>query len=109
METKLLNLAVGRLSDELEKLKAEVIELKSELARVKSNQSVTQVQSTVPNESDKNVLLDAKEVMLILGISFNTLFKLVKQGLIQRIKINERRIRYPKSAITDYIEKLKYS
>ncbi len=109
METKLLNLAVSRLSDELEKLKTEVVEFKNELSRFKSIQPTSQVQNTVSTESDKNVLLDAKEVMLILGISFNTLFKLVKQGLIQRIKINERRIRYPKSAITDYIEKLKYS
>ena len=111
METKLLNLAVNSLSNEVDSLKSQLAELTKEFVKFKSNQGLNPIQSPTPEqiEKGKNVLLDAKEVMVILGISFNTLFKLVKQGLIKRIKINQRRIRYPQSSITDYIENLKYS
>lgn len=105
MEIKLLNLAVSRLSDEIEKLRSELTEVKSELTKVKTTQPLTSVIGQTLIESEKNVLLDAKEVMNMLGISFNTLYKLVKQGLIKRIKINQRRIRYEKSSIKEYIEK----
>ena len=111
METKLLHLAVNSLSNEVDSLKTQLSELHKEFARFKSNQGVHQNCIPTPEqiEKGKTILLDAKEVMVILGISFNTLFKLVKQGLIKRIKINQRRVRYPQSSIAEYIENLKYS
>ncbi len=111
METKLLHLAVNSLSNEVDSLKTQLSELHKEFARFKSTQGVHQNCNPTPEqiEKGKTILLDAKEVMVILGISFNTLFKLVKQGLIKRIKINQRRVRYPQSSIAEYIENLKYS
>ena len=111
METKLLHLAVNSLSNEVDSLKTQLVELHKEFARFKSTQGVHQNYNPTPEqiEKGKTILLDAKEVMVILGISFNTLFKLVNQGLIKRIKINQQRIRYPQSSITEYIENLKNS
>lgn len=111
METKLLHLAVNSLSNELDNLKTQLAELHKEFARFKNTQGVNQNPNPTLEqiEKGKTILLDAKEVMVILGISFNTLFKLVKQGLIKRIKINQRRVRYPQSSIAEYIENLKYS
>ncbi|GEM_PF-1106229 len=106
METKLLNLAVSRLSDELEKLKAEVVELKSQIAILKANKVVNQITPTinhVEQQLDNNVLLDTKEVLSILGVSFNTLTKLVQQGIIKRVQITKKRIRFTKNSITNFI------
>ena len=65
---------------------------------------IVQSQISVPSvESIKSELLDTKEVLSILGVCFNTLKQLVKKGLIKRVKINERRVRYPKSSILDFI------
>ncbi len=104
METKLLHKLVSQLNDELEKLRAEFEAYKKEQAVTKSIHPIVQSQISVPSvESIKSELLDTKEVLSILGVCFNTLKQLVKKGLIKRVKINERRVRYPKSSILDFI------
>lgn len=110
METKLLQLAVNSLSNEVDSLKSQLAELNREFAKFKSIYGGNPNPPPTPEqiEKGKTVLLNAKEVMVILGISFNTLYKLVKQGMIKRIKINQRRVRYPQSSIAEYIENLKY-
>lgn len=111
MESKLLHLAVNSLSNEVDSLKNQLAELHREFARFKSIYGGNSTPNPTPEqiEKGKTVLLDAKEVMVILGVSFNTLYKLVKQGMIKRIKINQRRVRYPQSSIAEYIENLKYT
>lgn len=104
METKLLHKLVLQLNDELEKLREEFEAYKKEQTESKSNQVIAQTPISVFSvESIKSELLDTKEVLCILGICFNTLKQMVKKGLIKRIKINERRVRYPKSSIIDFI------
>lgn len=109
METKLLQLAVNSLSNEVDSLKSQLAELNREFAKFKSIHGGNPNPTPEQIEKGKTVLLNAKEVMVILGISFNTLYKLVKQGMIKRIKINQRRVRYPQSSIAEYIENLKYT
>ena len=104
METKLLLLALGKLTDEVEILKLKVADLSDELVRVKD------VKSTIPNESPaqvdptKDTLIDTKEVMNMLGICYNSLCKLVKQGFIKRVRINQRRMKYSKTSIVNFIQ-----
>ncbi len=104
METKMLNLAIGKLSDEVDTLKKQVTELLSEVKRLKSNISSEQEIKEVKVESNNDILLDTKEVMKILGVCYNSLYKLVREGLIKPIKINQKRVRFTKISILKYIQ-----
>jgi predicted DNA-binding transcriptional regulator AlpA len=107
METKLLKLAVGRLSDEVETLKLKIEELKKEMLELRKNQPINSInQNLIPiiKEPDNKILLDTKEVMEILGICYNSLAKLIKEGHFKPIKINQRRVRFQKASIIQYIQ-----
>ncbi len=104
METKMLNLAIGKLSDEVDTLKRQVTELLSEVKILKSNISSEQEIKEVKVESNNDILLDTKEVMKILGVCYNSLYKLVREGLIKPIKINQKRVRFTKISILKYIQ-----
>jgi excisionase family DNA binding protein len=105
METKLLSIAVLQLSTQHDKMLAEIEELKNEIKNLKAHHPVDQ---TTPNPTivveDKSILLDTKEVMEILGICYNSLDKLVKKGEIKRININQRRVRFPRESVNEYIQ-----
>lgn len=106
METKLLSIAVLQLSNQHDKMLSEIEELKNEIKNLKAQSFVEQTPQPEKVVEEKTMLLDAKEVQKILGISFNTLYKLVNQGLIKRIKINQRRVRYPRESVNEYIQNL---
>jgi hypothetical protein len=101
METKLLKLAVSRLTDELEKLKEEFIEFKKQNSNNRFENHNTP--STIPIDVNSE-LLDTNEVKTILGVCFNTLQKLVSGGFIKQIRISKRRIKYTKTSILDFIK-----
>src|SRR4051812_31027924 len=101
MEARVLMMAFEKLSDDFEKLKGEMSRMRDELASVKARQfpeSVNQVPRTVEDE-----LLDLKQVQTILGVCYNSLKKLIDKGLIKPIRINERRVRFSKLSILNYI------
>jgi hypothetical protein len=100
METKLLKLAVSRLTDDLEKLRSEFDEFKKNSSLNRSEVILSPVYSS---ESIKDELLDTDEVKNILGVCFNTLQKLVRGGLIKQIRISKRRIKYTKASILEFI------
>jgi len=100
----MLNLAIGKLSDEVDTLKRQVTELLSEVKILKSNISSEQEIKEVKVESNNDILLDTKEVMKILGVCYNSLYKLVREGLIKPIKINQKRVRFTKISILKYIQ-----
>lgn len=102
MEIKLLMLALNKLSDEHEKLKAEFSDLKAEIVLLK-RQPVQSQTSVVPDKANDE-LLDIKEVRNILGICYNSLSKLVREGLLKPIRINQRRIRFSKAGVMRYIQ-----
>ncbi len=101
METKLLKLAVSRLTDDLEKLRSEFDEFKKKSSLNRNEVIMTPVYSS---ESIKDELLDTDEVKSILGVCFNTLQKLVRGGLIKQIRISKRRIKYTKASILEFIK-----
>ena len=100
MEAKLLELALNNLLDQYQKLKSEVAELREELRGLKNNAPIPVVESK-PQEDE---LLDLKEVQGLLGICYNSLKKLIKKGKIKPIRINERRIRFSRISILNYIQ-----
>lgn len=99
MDTKLLELALNNLLDQYHKLKGEVAELKEEIKGLKNSPSIPPVESK-PNEDE---LLDLKQVQKLLGICYNSLKKLINKGLIKPIRINERRVRFSRISILNYI------
>ena len=98
METKLLQLALEKLSEDYEKLKNEVKELRAELAA----KSIAYPE--VPTIVKDDELLNYKDVQLMLGVCYNSLKKLIKLGDIIPIRLNERRIRFSKQSILNYIK-----
>lgn len=104
MDLKFVFLAINQLSSEVEEQKKQIAELQKEVTELKTNPIVCEVPAT---SSKKEVLIDelmnTQDVMKILGVSFNTLYKIYKQGLIERIKINQRRIRYTTASVQKYI------
>jgi len=102
METKIILLALEKLTEEYLGLKREVGELRSELNAAKSGQ-ITQSNSDFIHMKDDE-LLDYKEVQTLLGICYNSLKKLIDSGQIVPIRLNERRIRFSKQSILDYIK-----
>lgn len=104
METKLLLLALGKLTDEVEILKLKVADLSDELIRVKEIKSTTPIEAPVQVDPTKDTLIDTKEVMNMLGICYNSLCKLVKRGFIKRVRINQRRMKYSKTSIVNFIQ-----
>ena len=103
METKLLNIAVMKLSDDLDETKTKLEQALKEIVELKKTCShhSSEEQKPVPVEEDS--LLNIKEVLSKLGICYNSLNKLIKQGLIKPIRINQRRIRFSRSSIIQYI------
>lgn len=103
METKLLLFAVSKLTDEVEALKLKVAELSDELVKVKEAKQYIPVEAPAEIDPAKDILIDTKEVMNMLGICYNSLCKLVKQGFIKRVRINQRRMKYSKTSIINFI------
>lgn len=104
METKLLLFTLGKLNDEMENLKLKVSNLSDELMKVKETKLPIQNEQPLQVDSSKDILIDTKEVMNMLGICYNSLCKLVKNGFIKRVRINQRRMKYSKTSILNFIQ-----
>ena len=99
MET-MVKLAIERMNEELERLKGVVQRQQEEIEELKKTAPVVVQEPTLSKEDE---YLDSRDVQKILGVCYNTLQKIVKQGLITPIRINQRRFRYSKKSIFNYI------
>jgi predicted DNA-binding transcriptional regulator AlpA len=102
MDFALIKLSIERMFEKVEHLESENVRLNERVLKLEKNTS-TVVQNSVETYKE-DVLLDTKEVLSILGVSYNTLRAIIKNKLIAPIRINQRRIRYSKKAIYAYIE-----
>lgn len=76
--------------------------------RVKALQQNYEVAiSSTADQIREDVLMDTKEVLELLGISYNTLQAIVRKQLIKPIRINQRRVRYSRKGILAYINSMK--
>jgi hypothetical protein len=98
MNTKLLEFALEGLRKEIEKLQVELKELKEKLNKQTNREATVVMQSTYESE-----LMDTKEVQQMLGVCYNTLQKIVAKGLLIPIRVGQRRIRYSRTKILEYL------
>jgi len=101
MELKLIKLAVERLHDEVQALIIRNKELEQEIQNLKLNTPQAPIEAKVDDE-----LIDTKQVLKYLGICYNTLQSIINKGLIQPIRINQRRIRFSKRSLQRYIQQM---
>lgn len=100
----MVRLAIERMNEEIEKLKTLVEQQQAEMQELRKVPVIT----TTPNlsTSQEDEYLDSRDVQKILGVCYNTLQKIVKQGLIKPIRINQRRFRYSKMAVMNYLRQI---
>lgn len=104
MET-VVKLAIERMSEEIEKLKAQVNEQQRRIALLEKNGNRTMpIEQPIPNKKEDE-LLNNQQVKRILNIGKNSLIKLVRDGVLVQIRMNERTVRFSKAAIMEYIER----
>ena len=103
MDSALIKLSIERMFEKVECLEAENIELKKRVLELEKNKGSEVLQFNTESAKE-DVLLDTKEVLSILGISYNTLRAIINNKLINPIRLNQRRIRFSKKAIYAYIE-----
>ena len=108
MELTMVKLAVERLHNELEKLKLRNSQLEQEVKELREGM-VPDVEGTVVNQKPEEELMDTREVLKYLGICYNTLQSIIRDGFIEPIRINQRRIRFSRKAIQNYIRRLQKS
>lgn len=103
MET-LVKLAIERMSEEIEKLKSQVREQQQRISQLeKPGNRIVSVEP-VPNKKEDE-LLNNQQVKRILNIGKNSLIKLVRDGVLVAIRMNERTVRFSRAAIMEYIER----
>ncbi len=103
MET-VIKLAIERMSEEIERLKRTVGEQQKRIAELeRSKNRSTPVETITPKNDDE--LLNNEQVKRILKIGKNSLIKLVRDGVLIAIRINERTVRFSRSAIMEYIQR----
>ena len=102
MNEKMIDLAIGKLADDMEKLKVEIKEILIELKTLKQNKTDTAVSQ--PAVKSDNEFLTLKEVREVLKMSRNSIIKLVEDGLIRPIRFSGRTIRYSKEEILSLLE-----
>ena len=103
MET-VVKLAIERMSEEIERLKQIVGEQQKRISELERNKNRnTVVEPETPKIEDE--LLNNEQVKSILKIGKNSLIKLVREGVLVAIRINERSVRFSRSAIMEYIRR----
>lgn len=103
MET-VVKLAIERMSEEIEKLKAQVREQQQRISQLeKTGNKSTPIETNSSKKEDE--LLNNQQVKQILKIGKNSLIKLVRDGVLVAIRMNERTVRFSKAAIMEYIER----
>lgn len=103
MDVSLIKLSLERLLDKVEKLEQDNLDLNNRIDKLEKRED-SRIPSKAVEESKEDILLDTKDVLGILGVSYNTLRAIINKKLIAPIRINQRRIRYSKKAIYAYIE-----
>ena len=105
MELKLLKLAIERLHDQVEQLNSEMQHMKQELATLQEKVPEPALEpnpSVITNLADE--YMNIKEVQKTLGVCYNTLKNIVEKGHLKPIRINQRRIRYSKAEVINYLQ-----
>jgi predicted DNA-binding transcriptional regulator AlpA len=104
MET-VIKLAIERMSEEIGKLKQTVGEQQKRISELEKNKNRSTIVEPITLTKPSDELLNNEQVKSILKIGKNSLIKLVRDGVLVAIRINDRTVRFSRSAIMDYIER----
>lgn len=104
MELKMVNLAIGKLSDDMEKMQEQIKEIFIQLSVLKIKKNEVEKPLNLPQE--ENELLTLKEVRKILKMSRNSILKMIENKLINPIRLTDRTVRYVKSEIQTLIKSI---
>ncbi|AEA44112.1 helix-turn-helix domain-containing protein [Fluviicola taffensis] len=104
MET-VVRLAIERMSEEIEKLKAQIREQQQRISQLEKTGNRVAPIETNSSKKNEDELLTNEQVKQILSIGKNSLIKLVRDGELVAIRLNERTVRFSRAAIMEYIEK----
>ncbi|MNJ85752.1 Helix-turn-helix domain protein [compost metagenome] len=104
MET-VVRLAIERMSEEIEKLKAQIREQQLRISQLEKTGNRVAPIETNSFKNNEDELLTNEQVKQILSIGKNSLIKLVRDGELVAIRLNERTVRFSRAAIMEYIEK----
>jgi predicted DNA-binding transcriptional regulator AlpA len=97
MELKMVNLAIGKLSDDIEKINEQIKEIFIQLSLLKIKKN--EIEKPINVAQEENELLTLKEVRKILKMSRNSILKMIENKLINPIRLTDRTVRYVKSEI----------
>ena len=100
-EVKIFQLALEQIMQEVKELKDENKYMKDRLEILESRPRV--VAEQIPIKVEEDVFIDTKEVLSMLGICYNTLQRIIEKGLLRPIRINQRRIRFSKARVMEYL------
>ncbi|GAB5418454.1 MAG: hypothetical protein Crog4KO_33320 [Crocinitomicaceae bacterium] len=103
MDIALIKLSLERLLDKVEGLEKQNRKLKKRIQRLENSNP----ESSEVSESNQDTLIDTKEVLQILGVCYNTLRSIISKNLIAPIRINQRRVKYSKQEVMNYISSLR--
>lgn len=102
MDLKTIEWIINGLKKEVESLQQEIKEIKDVVAN--NNLGTFEVKTPTPEPS--NDLLEVKAVLQILGMSYNTLQSIIRNGKIKPLRLSPRKIRFTRSSINEYLNSL---
>lgn len=103
MDLTLIKLSLERLLEKVNFLEKQNSKFKKRIKKLEKEGKPNSVTNEM-EQKPETILIDTKEVLSILGISYNTLRSIVRRKLITPIRINQRRVRYSKKSIYEFIE-----
>jgi excisionase family DNA binding protein len=99
-----VKLAIEKMNEEIERLKQTVTEQQKRISELEKSRSRTVIDEPKTMKIEDELLTN-EQVKQILKIGKNSLIKLVRDGVLVAIRINERSVRFSRAAIMEYIEK----
>ena len=99
MDMKLIHLSIGKLSDDVEKLKEMVKDLTIQVTALKAEKREVLPQPEKSNQHPLVEFITLIDIMKILKLSRNSVLGLIKSGFIREIRFTSRTIRYNKNEV----------
>ncbi|MGV3629904.1 MAG: helix-turn-helix domain-containing protein [Bacteroidota bacterium] len=96
---KLIVLSIGKLSDDVDKLKEMVKDLTTQLTELKNQKCMPAVTNEKLKQQSEVEFITLIEVMKILKMSRNSVLGLIRNGIIREIRFTNRSIRYNKNEV----------
>ncbi|MCE3295132.1 MAG: Prophage regulatory protein (AlpA) [Crocinitomicaceae bacterium] len=103
MELKMINLAIGKLSDDVEQMKEQIRDILFQITALKTKRD--DIQSTsIAQPVKEPEFITLKQVREILKMSRNSVLQMIKNGLIHPVRLTKRTVRFVKSEIQALIK-----